>query len=80
MKITLEDDDKKVTVYQNITDVYFCIRQLEPMKKGAKIAMLPETRSFSFGSNVRELVKELGQSLVELQEYLRSIPRGSSSD
>ena len=79
MKITFEDDDKKVTVFQNIIDAYLCVRQLEPMKgKKGKMANLPETKSYSWGVNVRELVKEVNQSLVELQEYLRSLPRGDT--
>ena len=80
MTITVEDDDGKTQVFQHVTDAYLCVRQLEPMQQhnGNRMAMLPETRSFSWGSNVRELVKEIRQSLDELQDFLRGIARGSS--
>jgi len=71
MKITIEHDDGKTQVFQNVTDAYVCVRQLEPMRSTTKFAILPETRSYSWGSNMRELVKELTQSLTELQDYLR---------
>jgi hypothetical protein len=70
MKITVEDDDDKVTEYRNVTDIYFAIRQLEPMvaKDEEKLAVLPETRSFSLTSgHLRELVKEMRQSIIELE-------------
>lgn len=78
MKLTIELDDGKEIVHQNITDMYVAVRKLEPMQsKRGKPAVLPETTSFSFGSNVRELVKEVAQSLVELQDFLRNNVRSS---
>lgn len=80
MKIVFTDDNDKTTVFQNITDVYFAVRQQVPVanKETAQIAMLPETRSFSWGSNIRELAKEVQQSLVELQDVLRSQRHGGN--
>ena len=79
MKIVVELDDEKKEVYQFVTDAYLAVRQLEPMgnKKG-KVAVLPETKSYSWGPNIRELTKEVAQSLVELQELLRGLKNGSN--
>jgi hypothetical protein len=74
MKLEITKDDGKKEVFQNITDLYIAVRQLQPMmNKKQEQAILPETRSFSYGDNVRELTKEITQSLVELQDYLRSL-------
>ena len=71
-KITIEHEGKKKEVFQDCSDLYIAVRQLKPMmNKKMKQAVMPETRSFSYGDNVRELVKELAQSLVELQEFLK---------
>lgn len=78
MKITVQHDDGKVEVFQNITDAYLCVRQLDPVKpRDGDIAMLPQTRGYSWGGNVRELVKEITQAIVELQELLRRASAGS---
>lgn len=73
MKITIEDKDYKV-VYEDVTDVYYAIRQLKPLAgKDEKIGLLPETRSYSrTGGNIRELIKEMSQSITEMQEKLRN--------
>lgn len=74
MKITIDLDDGKKQVFQNVTDAYLAVRQLEPMQnKKGKSALLPETRSFSWGANLRELVKEIRQSIVELDDVLKGI-------
>jgi hypothetical protein len=73
MKITVEHDDGKVEVFQEVTDAYVAVRQYTPtMNKQNDIALLPETKSYSWGSNVRELLKELRQSVVELQEFIHA--------
>lgn len=73
MKITIEHDDGKKETFQSVTDAYLAIRQLQPMQEKKKdIALLPETRSYSWGVNLRELVKEVRQSLEELNEILRA--------
>lgn len=73
MKIIIEHDKKKKEVFDKITDAYICIRQLKPMTDKKKIAMLPETKSYSWGVNVRELLKELRQSEVEIQNMLNKL-------
>lgn len=81
MKIVVELDSGKTETYNNVTDAYVCVRQLEPVytdkdqKIISKMAFLPETRSYSWGANARELVKEIRQSLEELQNFLN---RGST--
>jgi hypothetical protein len=72
MKITIELDDAETLVFQNITDYYIAVRQLEPYSDSKGLYSLPETKSFSRGGNVRELVKELSQSLIELQDFLKA--------
>jgi hypothetical protein len=80
MKITIQHDDGKTEVFQHVTDAYLCVRQLEPMQgKKGKTAVLPETKSYSWGARVRELVKELAQSTLELQDYLKKLRDGGSS-
>lgn len=79
MKIMIEDSEGKTTVYQYVTDYYLCVRQTEHWAdEGHRKVLVPATRSFSWGSNVRELVKEVAQSLVELQDFLRSKRNGDS--
>ena len=73
MRLTIEKDDGKTEVFQNITDLYIAYRQ-ESKVVGLKdnfVNIISATRSHSWGNNLRELVKELQQSLVELQDYLR---------
>jgi len=80
MKVTIEKDDGEIEVFQNVTDLYIALRQLKPIKeKNSEPALLPETRSYSWGSNLRELVKEITQSVIELQNFLRGSTNGSSS-
>ena len=74
MKVTIEYEDK-VEVFNHVTDAYVCIRTEEPYQAGEQLALMPETKSFSYGNNVREILKEVRQSIVELQEY---ITHGSS--
>jgi hypothetical protein len=74
MKITIEEDDGKETVHQGVTDIYVALRKMEPvMSREGQFSMLPETRSWSIGGNLRELVKELRQSLLELEDTLRTM-------
>lgn len=72
MKITIEADDGELTVFSDVTDYYVAVRTLKPAtNKEGDVAMLPETRSFSNGANLRELAKEIYQSYLEIQEYLK---------
>lgn len=74
MKITIEHDDGKKEVYQYVTDAYLAVRQLEPMQsKQGQPAVLPETRSYSWGANLRELVKEVRQSIFEMEDTLKKL-------
>lgn len=75
MKITIEKDDKSKEVFDNVTDAYIAVRQLKPMisEDNKNTAFLPETRSYSWGDNVRELVKEIQQSIIELQDILKNL-------
>lgn len=77
MKLTIEKDDGTEEVHQNVTDYYLAVRKLEPMMDSSnELALLPETRSFSYGSNLREVAKEVAQSLVEIQDFLRESRNG----
>lgn len=76
MKITIEHDDGTEVVHQHISDYYMAIRVLEPkIDSENRVVIHSDTRSFSFGANLREITKEVGQSLVELQDYLRNFMR-----
>jgi hypothetical protein len=71
MKITIEKDDNTSQVFEDITDAYLSIRRAEPMMSDKGMAVELQTRSYSWGSNLREIAKELSQSLVEIQSILR---------
>lgn len=82
MKLTVEKDDGKIEVFQNITDLYIAVRYLENSRllisKDGQFPVIL-TKSHSWGANIRDLVKELQQSLVELQDFLREQRNGNSS-
>lgn len=81
MKITVEKDNGEEEVFQNITDLYIAYRQ-EAKVVGLKnnfVNIIAQTRSHSWGSALRELTKEVQQSLVELQDKLREMRHGGSS-
>lgn len=83
MRVIIEKDNGEKEVLQYVEDVYVAVRQKrivgEASAKPYSIQrFVTETRSYSWGSNVRELVKELQQSLVELQDFLREQRRGGS--
>lgn len=80
MKVIIEHDDGKKEVFQSITDLYIAYRQ-ESKVVGMKDVMniLYQSRSHSWGPNLRELVKEVQQSLIELQDFLRGQRHGGSS-
>ena len=80
MKISIEFDDGKGVTYEDVTDAYLAVRQQKPAaNKRGEFALLSETRSFSWGGNIRELAKELAQSQIELQEILKEQKHGGSS-
>ncbi len=80
MKLTIEKDNGEVEVFQNITDLYVAYRQEAKVVGIADnfVNIISNTRSHSWGGNLRELLKELRQSLDELQDFLRGQRNGSS--
>jgi len=79
MKLTIEHDDGKTEVFQDITDLYIATRQTKPMSGRGGLAFTWETTSHSWGGNLRELLKEVRQSVVELEDILREFTHGGSS-
>lgn len=80
MIVTIKHDDGKTESFRDVTDCYIAVRQLKPMQdKNATLAVLPEARSWSWGANLRELLKELRQSVVEIEDVLKGLQRGGSS-
>lgn len=77
MKITIEHDDGKVEVFQEALDVYLAVRQIVTLVKESEDNTPPlatlVTKSYSWGSNLREIVKELRQSTIELEGYIKSV-------
>lgn len=71
MKIIVEHAEGKKEVFQYVSDAYLCVRREVPVSDGEDLSGRMETRSWSWGSDIRELVKELRQSLVELEDILR---------
>lgn len=77
MKITLEKDDGELVVFNDITDLYLAVRQEVAISNHARMGFSLSTSSYSWGSNPREIVKEVQQSLVELQDFLREATHAS---
>ena len=79
MKITIEKNDGEIEVHQDITDLYIATRQLVPgIGRDQRLIEMCIPHSYSWGPNVRELVKEITQSLIELQEYLKEHRHGGT--
>lgn len=71
MKITIEDGEDK-QVFDGVLDYYIAVRQLAPlMTKKGEMAQEIQTKSYSKGSSVRDILKELRQSIVELEDHIR---------
>jgi len=81
MKLTVEKDNGETEVFQNIADLYIAYQQEDTVfvKDIQRFSTRVTVRSHSWGANVRELVKEVQQSLVELQDFLRGQRNGGSS-
>jgi len=72
MKLTIEYDNGKTEVFQDLTDIYVAYRALKSVGNGDTLLRgVPEIRSFSWGSFLRDITKEVQQSLIELQDELR---------
>ncbi len=86
MKITiedikLEDGSTETRVFKDVEDAYIAIRFPEMYKtKDDSFIHLLHTRSFSFGPAIRELLKELRQSIGELEQKLREIENGNPGE
>lgn len=80
MKITIERDDDTTEVFQDISDLYIAFRQQRRVstEQFPVLTTITEVKSFSWGANIRELVKELQQSLTELQDFLREQRHGDT--
>lgn len=81
MRVTVEKDNGETEVFQHLTDVYIAYRQQERVadKDNLAIVLKTSSRSYSWGSEIRELVKEVQQSLNELQDFLRGQRNGNPS-
>lgn len=76
MKIIICRDDGTEQTFQHVTDYFLAVRYLDSKQDDAgNVFPIPEIRSFSHGRNLRELAKELGQALVEIQEHLKNANR-----
>lgn len=79
MKITIEHDDKKTEVFQNVTDAYLAVVQRhDVMDTASQVGFEMRTQSYSWGGRMRDLIKELRQSEVELQNIINKQNNGNS--
>lgn len=81
MKIIVEHDDGQREIFQDVTDAFLAARQYKPMaarENAPNLVMVPDVRSWSWGANIRELLKELRQAVVELEGILKETSRGGS--
>lgn len=72
MRLIIEKDDGRKVVIEKVTDLYISVMKtvdLVDRKKVLGFQVKSETISI-FGGNQRELVKEVSQSLIDLQNYL----------
>ena len=82
MKIIIEHDNGTRETFQDVTDAFLAARQYKPMamrEERPGLVMVPDVRSWSWGANIRELLKELRQSVVELESILKEKSNGGSS-
>lgn len=79
MRILVTRDDGTTEAFENVTDAYLAVRQSTPWTDGNHMTFRDEMRSYTWGNNVRELAKELAQSVLELQDFLRRLQRGGTS-
>jgi len=73
MQITVKDGEYEAT-YNDVLDFFLAVRQVQPLQNPeGKVEAEIQTRSYSRGNNLREIVKELSQAEVELQRYLGNL-------
>ena len=70
MKVTIERDDGQEVVYQEVTDYFLTVRQLERFTNGTELVGEFRTHSASAGPHLRDLVKEIEQSCRYMQRLL----------
>lgn len=70
MKITVLKDDGEEIVFNDVTDASLIVRQFMPVSKNGEVEWALLCQGFSWGANLRELVKEMRQSAHEIQKIL----------
>jgi len=81
MKLIVEKDNGEREVFQNITDLYIAARYPKPLAHeefGLHANIVTTSHSWASG-NFRDVVKEVRQSLVELEDHFREKRNGGSS-
>jgi len=73
VKITVTKDNGEEDIFDGVSDYYLAVRCPVPLTKDKKIFQEIQTRSYSSGSNLRDIIKELRQSTIELQDYFDKI-------
>lgn len=79
MKIIIKKDDGTEEIFDRVSDAYLAVRQSQPMadrEKRPGFEVL--TKSYSWGPNLREIVKELHQSEIEIQKIINKDDHGNS--
>lgn len=80
MRITVEHDNGTVETFQHVVDCYLAVRRIVPvMKDNGGMGTVSDSKSYSWGSNLRETAKELAQSLLEIQDTLTHMRRSDGS-
>jgi len=79
MKITVSREDGSEEVYNDVSDYYLAVRQLHPLGVGDYLAGEYQTRSYSRGVNLRDIAKEIAQSLIELQAIMKEHSHASTT-
>lgn len=73
MRITIEKDDGSEQVFQDVTDYAINVRQWIPGLRNETPTSILAIRSFSHTSSkggLREVIKEMRQSILEMQRLL----------
>lgn len=71
MKITILKDDGEEIVFQEVIDALISVRQIVPISsEDGTLMQSVQCRSQSWGANPREIIKEMRQSIYEMQRIL----------
>jgi hypothetical protein len=80
VKIAITREDGLTEVFEDVTDCYIAYRQETLRTDGQRAWPTLDIRSHSWGTgHLRDLVKEVQQSLVELQDFLRGQRNGANT-